>query len=110
MRDNAPSLICDLVLMWFQGNIVHNACFSDAGMFYYTLGNLRPELRSTHSAIQLISCVTAPILKKYGFRQILKPFIEDVKVLHDVRLYIPANTYTVEALYKGHLGTSNFCP
>lgn len=31
--------------------------FHYAGMFYYFLGNLRPELRSTHRSIQLIACI-----------------------------------------------------
>lgn len=50
----------------------------------YTIGNLRPELRSTHRAIQLVACVTSPCLKRYGFESILKPFIEDVKTLNQV--------------------------
>ena len=54
------------------------------GMFYYTLGNLRPELRSTHRAIQLIACVKSGILEKYGFQSILKPFIDDVNDLSTV--------------------------
>ena len=54
------------------------------GLFYYTKGNLRPELRSTHRAIQLVACVTSPCLKRYGFESILKPFIEDVKTLNQV--------------------------
>ena len=54
------------------------------GMFYYTLGNLRPELRSTQRSIQLIACVTSPLLVKYGFESILKPFINDVNILATV--------------------------
>ena len=53
-------------------------------MFYYTLGNIRSELRSTHRAIQLIACVTSPNLNKYGFQDILRPFIEDVNLLREV--------------------------
>ena len=34
-------------------------------MFYYTLGNIRPELHSTRRNIQLILCVSCPILQKY---------------------------------------------
>ena len=59
-------------------------------MFYYTLGNLRPELRSTHRSIQLIACVTSPILEKYGFELVLKPFIEDINDLSVVW-----NMYTI---------------
>ena len=50
-------------------------------MFYYTLGNLRPELRSTQ---RLIACVTSQLLVKYGFEAVLKPFIDDVNVLATV--------------------------
>ena len=58
---------------------MHNYCASYnsfIGMFYYTLGNLRPELRSTQRSIQLIACVTSPILEKYGFEAVLRPFID----------------------------------
>ena len=55
------------------------------GMFYYTLGNIRPELRSTQRSIQLILCVSCPILQKYGFERILQPFIEDVNTLSRVK-------------------------
>lgn len=54
------------------------------GMFYYTLANLKPELRSTHRAIQLIACVSCSILAKYGFAPILSPFIKDVNILAKV--------------------------
>ena len=56
-------------------------------MFYYTLGNLRPELRSTHRAIQLVACVTAPNLKMYGFEAVLRPFIKDVETLNRVCMH-----------------------
>lgn len=59
-------------------------CMHFIGMFYYTLGNLRPELRSTHRAVQLIACVTSPNIKKYGFDPILRPFIDDVNKLAKV--------------------------
>ena len=53
-------------------------------MFYYTLGNIRPELRSTQRSIQLIACVTSNNLQKYGFEAVLKPFTEDVNTLATV--------------------------
>ena len=68
-----------LIALWPQSVAV-----VDRGVFYYTLGNLRPELRSTHKAIQLIACVSCPILGKYGFESILKPFIKDVNILAKV--------------------------
>ena len=63
-------------------NCIHNTCtfMIITGMFYYTIGNLRPELRSTLKATQLIACVSSSNIKKYGFRPILSPFINDVKL------------------------------
>lgn len=55
------------------------------GMFYYTIGNLCPELRSTDRSIQLIACVECPTLLKYGFDEVLAPFIKDVNKLCSVR-------------------------
>ena len=59
-------------------------------MFYYTLGNIRPELRSTDRAIQLIiiACITSPNLEKYGFEAVLRPFIEDVNTLREVCIIV----------------------
>ena len=57
------------------------------GMFYYVLGNMRPALRSTHRAIQLVACVECPVLEKYGFEMVLEPFIKDVNTLSSVRTY-----------------------
>lgn len=53
-------------------------------MFYYQLGNLRPELRSTYQSIQLVACVTSSVLTKYGYEAILDPFIQDVNRLASV--------------------------
>ena len=58
------------------------------GLFFYTLGNLRPELRSTQRAIQLIACVTSKDLSRYGFEAVLEPFIKDVNNLCEVRYKI----------------------
>lgn len=55
-----------------------------SGVFYYVLGNIRPELRSTQRAIQLIACVRSELIVKYGFQPVLAPFIEDVKTLAEV--------------------------
>ena len=51
------------------------------GLFYYIIANLRPELRSTYRCIQLISIVMSPVLIKYGFDEVLKPFVRDVNNL-----------------------------
>ena len=54
------------------------------GLFYYTIANLRPALRSTHRCIQLVAAITSPLLKQYGFDAVLKPFIDDVNQLYMV--------------------------
>lgn len=54
------------------------------GMFYYTIANLPPALRSAHRCIQLIAVISCPLLVNYGFREVLKPFINDVKKLYTV--------------------------
>ena len=48
------------------------------------IGNLRPELRATQRAIQLIACVKSDYIKEYGFEPVLKPFIDDVNILAEV--------------------------
>lgn len=54
-------------------------------MFYYTLANLPPHLRSTQRSIQLIACGTSRDIKEYGFGNILQPFIDDINRLSEVR-------------------------
>lgn len=65
------------------------------GLFYYTLANIRPHLRSTHKTIQLIACVMCNNLNKYGFDRILEPFIEDVNKLSQVGDMMLFNKITI---------------
>ena len=67
------------------------------GIFYFTLGNLRPSLRSTQRSIQLIACVTSRMLVKYGFESVLKPFIDDVNVLETVSMWFSQTIYIIFA-------------
>ena len=57
-------------------------------MFYYNIGNIEPKLRSTLKCIQLIACVTSPILVKYGLNRVLQPFIEDANKLAEVPMLL----------------------
>ena len=59
------------------------------GLFYYILGNIEPKLRSSLKNIQLIACVTSPLLQEYGFEKVLHPFICDSNKLTNVSI-----TYT----------------
>lgn len=54
------------------------------GMFYYILGNIQPQFRSSLKCIQLITCVSVPNLQKYGYDMILKPFISDANKWYEV--------------------------
>ena len=53
-------------------------------VFYYLIGNIEPKLRSSLKCIQLIACATYPILQKYGYEMVLKPFIRDANLLSKV--------------------------
>ena len=47
----------------------------------FALENIHPKYRSILHAIQLVLAVTCPVIEKYGLDIILKPFIDDLKVL-----------------------------
>jgi len=51
------------------------------GVFYYTLGNIRPVHRSQLKAIQLLAIVKRPLITKYGVNAVLEPFMQEVREL-----------------------------
>ena len=51
------------------------------GVVLFTLGNIHPKYRSTLCTIQLVLATTCPVIENYGIDIILKPFIDDLKVL-----------------------------
>jgi hypothetical protein len=55
-----------------------------SGNFYYTLGNISPEKRSSLGAIQLIAIVNSQHLKKYGVECILEMIMKDIRQLEEV--------------------------
>ena len=55
-----------------------------SALFYYTLGNLKPYLRSSLDSIQLVAVLPSPILEKYGIDTVLEPFMSDLKKLESV--------------------------
>lgn len=61
---------------------IHNA-----GLFYYTLGNLDPKLRSTLDSICLLTIVKVSVIQAHGIDAVLEPFVEAVKKL-EVRISI----------------------
>lgn len=50
-------------------------------MFYWSLGNIYPEFRSTLRIINLLCIVKSEHLKKYGLNSILKNFVAGIKNL-----------------------------
>ena len=54
------------------------------GVFYYTLGNLHPKLRSTLQSIILLTVVETKLILKYGVDVILEPFVEAVASMEKV--------------------------
>ena len=54
------------------------------GLFYYTLGNLPPRLRSALKSIQLLTVCKYTDIVHYGIDIILEPIVESVKQLEEV--------------------------
>lgn len=54
------------------------------GIFYYTLGNISPEFRSSTKMIQLLAVVKHSVLKSYGIDRVLQPFMDDIHALEQV--------------------------
>ena len=51
------------------------------GVFYYLLANIRPEFRSTLSAMQLLAVVKADDLRTHGCHTLLTPFVQQMNLL-----------------------------
>lgn len=72
-------------------------------MFYWTLGNLQPKLRSSLDSIQLYAIVKTEYLKKPGaLDKLLKPFIDDIKILQTKGIEIDIGKGELKT-YKGSL-------
>ena len=56
-------------------------------MFYYTLTNIEPKLRSTLQTIMLLAVAESQCITKYGIDIILEPFVEDMKQLESVSIW-----------------------
>ena len=48
------------------------------GLFYYTLGNIRPRYRSQSKSIQLLAVVKRYVINKYGINAILEPIVDEI--------------------------------
>ena len=58
------------------------------GCLFFTLGNIRPQHRSSLKAILLLGLGKATDITKYGIDCFLKPFVEDLKTLYCDRVCI----------------------
>ena len=67
------------------------------GAFYYMLGNIRPELRSKISGIQLLLLVNYTSVAEFGIDRMLQPIVEDLRKLESVSCFechLHLNTHT----------------
>ena len=60
-------------------------CLMHEGLFYYTLTNITPALRSTLRVIMLLAVVKTSHIDEYGIDVILEPFVEEMSKLESVR-------------------------
>ena len=58
------------------------------GCVFFTLGNIRPSLRSALKSIFLLAVARSPTIKANGIDSILKPFLEDLKTLYEVGITV----------------------
>lgn len=74
-------------------------------MFYWTLGNIHPELRSNQNAFQLYGITKTEYLKKHGaLNKMLEPFMLDIKKLESEGINI-----NVRGEIKNFKGSLLFC-
>ncbi|XP_026018914.1 uncharacterized protein LOC113019411 [Astatotilapia calliptera] len=59
------------------------------GCIYFVLRNLPPELNSVVMNIHLVALFHSEDLKKYGFDPILKPLVDDLKILETEGMQVP---------------------
>ena len=57
-------------------------------MFYYILGNFKPELRSSLQAVQILAIAKANDFHSLGWETLIRPFVEKMKLLSRVRVMI----------------------
>ena len=70
-----------------QENFVYASFLHYTGCFYFTLGNMRPQLRSSVKAIQLITLAKTSDISQYGICPILQCITNDILQLEKVGKY-----------------------
>ena len=71
------------------------------GCFYFTLGNMRPQLRSSVKAIQLIALAKTSYINQYGISPILQCITNDILQLEKVNKQLIKTI--IEATIIGYL-------
>ena len=71
------------------------------GCVFFTLGNMRPMLRSSLKAIFLLVVAKSSTVKAHGIDSVLKPFLNDLKTLYDTGIKLQYNGK--EEVWKGAL-------
>ena len=61
------------------------------GCVFFTLGNMRPMLRSSLKAIFLLVVAKSSTVKAHGIDSVLKPFLNDMKTLYDTGIKLQYN-------------------
>ena len=70
---------------WSHDDVMPFIIFVEfVALFYYTLGNLEPHLRSSLHGIQLLSVLPSPLVEKYGIDTVLQPFMTAIQDLEKV--------------------------
>ena len=67
------------------------------------LGNIQPKYRSSYKMIQLAALCKVSYISKYSMDVILKPIVEDVKLVSFMFANMQIYLYR-ESLNKGHSG------
>lgn len=90
------------IVLYFDDFEVVNPLGTSKGMhkisaFYWTLGNLTPEKRSSLASINLLLLAKAKDIKEFSLDLVLAPFLKDLKCLENNGLYLPS----VDGYVKG---------
>ena len=56
--------------------------------FYFVLGNLPPQYRSRQKDIHLAIMYSSKLISKYGYQEILRPLLDDLRKLETEGIYI----------------------
>ena len=77
-------------------------------MVYWVLGNLPPGSHSSLSSIFLAVLCKSVDVKIYGYDKVLKLFLQDLKTLEDLGVYVPllgkSVRGTVQSVIADNLG------